>query len=97
MSKIQSGGFNILVLTNPAEVVYKIANKARDLSNKVSLDDAVKTADVSRIFLPDPTKNLPAPTTFQTGITLANNEIKNIIKAIKSLEHRGILLKETTG
>ena len=30
------------------------------------------------------------------GITLTNNEIKNIMKVIKSLENRGILLKETT-
>ena len=31
------------------------------------------------------------------GITLRNNEIKDIIEAIRSLENRGILLKETTG
>ena len=31
-----------------------------------------------------------------TGITLTNNEIKNIIKVIDSLENRRILLKETT-
>ena len=31
-----------------------------------------------------------------SGITLTNNEIKNIIKVIKSLEHRGFLLKGTT-
>ena len=30
------------------------------------------------------------------GITLTNNEIKDIIKVIKSLENRGILLKGTT-
>ena len=41
---------------NTAEVVYKIiANKAKDLSNKVSLDDVIKMADVSRKFLPGPT------------------------------------------
>ena len=32
---IQLGGFNILDLINPAEVACKIANKAKDLSNKV--------------------------------------------------------------
>ena len=31
-----------------------------------------------------------------SGITLTNNEIKDIIKATKSLENRGILLKGTT-
>ena len=30
-----------------------------------------------------------------SGITLTNNEIKDIIKVIKSLEKRGILLNET--
>ena len=33
---------------------------------------------------------------FGSGITLTNNEIKYTIKAIKSLENRGILLKGTT-
>ena len=31
-----------------------------------------------------------------SGITLINHEIKDIIKVIKSLENRGISLKETT-
>ena len=31
-----------------------------------------------------------------SGITLTNNEIKGIMKVIKSLENRGILLKGTT-
>ena len=31
-----------------------------------------------------------------SGITLTNNEMKDIIKVIKSLENRGILLKGTT-
>ena len=30
------------------------------------------------------------------GITLTNNDIKDIMKLIKSLEHRAILLKGTT-
>ena len=33
---------------------------------------------------------------FGTGITWTNNEIKDIVKVIKSLENREILLKETT-
>ena len=32
---------------------------------------------------------------FNLGITLTNNELKDIIKVTKSLENRGILLKET--
>ena len=43
-------------------VVYKIANKAKDLSNKVSFHDAIKIADACRKFLPDPTKFLSGPT-----------------------------------
>ena len=35
---------------NPAEVVYKIVNKAKDLSNKVSLDKIIKTADVAKKY-----------------------------------------------
>ena len=31
-----------------------------------------------------------------SGITLANNEMKDVIKVIKSLENRGVLLKGTT-
>ena len=31
-----------------------------------------------------------------SGITLNNNEIKGIMKVIKSLENRGILLKRAT-
>ena len=31
-----------------------------------------------------------------SGITLINYEIKDIVKVIKSLENRGISLKETT-
>ena len=75
----QSGGLNVLDLMNSAKIVDKIANKAKALSNKMSLDFVIKI-DVSRKILPDP-ENI-----FGTGITLANNRIKDIRKAIKSLE-----------
>ena len=58
MSKIQSGGFNILDLMNPAELVYKIDNKSKGLSHKVFLDDVIKIANVSRKIFPDPKKKL---------------------------------------
>ena len=51
--KIQSGGLNILDLMNPEEAVYKIVNKTEDLSNKVSLDEVIKTVDVFRKIMPD--------------------------------------------
>ena len=85
MPKIQSEGFNILDLTNPAEVVYKTANKGKDISNKVSLDDVIKIADASRKVVPDPKKMLLGPIIFRTGITLTNNEKKCIMKVILSL------------
>ena len=47
-------------MLNPAEVVYKTANKAKNLSNKVSLEKIIKTAgrktDVGRKILPDAKK-----------------------------------------
>ena len=96
LSKVKSGEFNVLNLINPAEVLCKMAKKTKDLSNKVWLDDVIKIADVSRKFLPDPKNILAGCTIFGTGITLTNNEIKDIIKVIKSLENRGMLLKRIT-
>ena len=46
---IQSG-FNILDLMNPIEAVYKTDNKVKDLFNKVSLSEVIRTADISRNF-----------------------------------------------
>ena len=42
---IPSGEFNILDIGNPDEAVYNIANKLKDLSNKVSLDEVIETVD----------------------------------------------------
>ena len=82
---------------NPADVVYKIANKEKHFSNKVSFDDVIKIAHISQKILPDP-KNILSDLIkqFGTGITLTNNEIKDIMKVIKFLENTGILLKGTT-
>ena len=55
--------------------MYKIVNKAKDLSNKVSLDDAIKTSDLSGKILPNLKK-------IRMGIILTNNEIKDINKHI---------------
>ena len=41
-------------------------------------------------------KNAHGFKTSEAGITLTNNEIKDIIKVIKSLKNRGILLKRAT-
>ena len=97
MSKIESGEFDILDIMNPAELVHKIVNKAKDLSNnKVSLDNLIKIADSSRKVLWDPKKDLLGHAIFGVEITLTNNEIKDTMKIIKYPENRGILLKVTT-
>ena len=54
----------------------------------------IKTADTSKIIM-NPFKNV-SKRTFGAGINLTNNEIKDFMKVIKSLEKRGMLLKETT-
>ena len=77
---MQSGGFDILNLKNRAEVVDKIANKAKNLSNKKSLHDVIKIADIPRKLLPHLKKILPDPIEkFRTGITLTKNENKKIL------------------
>ena len=81
MSKIQSGGVDILNLKNRAEVVDKIANKANK-SNKKSLHDVIKIADIPRKFLPHLKNILPDPIKkFRTGITLTKNEKKRYYKS----------------
>ena len=75
---IQSGGFDFLDLMNSAKVVYK----AKDLSNKVSLDDVIKIADTSKKILSDPKKKLLDPIKFRMGLTLTNNDIKDFMKVI---------------
>ena len=44
---IQSRGFNIFDLINKTEVVYKIANKPKALSNKVLLDKCFRNRNSS--------------------------------------------------
>ena len=53
---IQLERFNIFHLLNPAELVYEIAGKAKQLSNKKSLDKidgVIKTTDVFEKVMPD--------------------------------------------
>ena len=93
---IQSGGLahNLInALLDPSKMFSEIINKADDFSKKVTLNDIIKaTSDSKFIFnaLKHSLKNLDA------GITLTDNEMKDITKVIKSLENRGILLKGTT-
>ena len=51
---IQSGGytgmFNPINSITPIEVLSKTANKAEDLSKKVTFNDIIKTVDISKKF-----------------------------------------------
>ena len=47
---IQSEGFNILDPKNPTEVACNIVNKAKDLSNNVSLNEAIKQLILLKTF-----------------------------------------------
>ena len=76
--------------------MYKIAKKAKHLFNNVSLDDVIQITDSSRNILPDPKTILPGHAVFGAGIYLTNNEVKDIVKIIKSVENRGNLLKRNT-
>ena len=58
------------------------------------VNDIIKIATNSKNVIND-FKNA-SDKVWAKGITLTNNEIKYIIKVIKSLENRGILLKEPT-
>ena len=85
--------FDIINLINPFKTLPKIINKADELSKKVILSDTIKTVNTSENIIKASKNLLKVP---GTGITLTNNEIKDIMKVIKSLENRGILLKGTT-
>ena len=76
------------------KMAKKIINEVDKLSKKVTLNDIIKIATDSKNFM----KNLKnaSDKVLGTGITLTNNETKDIIKVIKSLENSGILLKGTT-
>ena len=71
----------------------KIANKAKNLTNKVSLEDVIKIADVCRKSFSGTKKIFPGRTIFGTRITLTNNEIKGITKLIKCLEKKRNFIK----
>ena len=55
----------------------KIANKEKELSTKVSVDEVIKTTVISTQLFPD------FKSILGTRITLINNEAKYIMKIIK--------------
>ena len=72
----------------------KIVNELDKFSTKGTMNDIIKPVNDSKNFI----KALKSATDnfFGIKITLTDNEIKDIIKVIKSLENREILLKGTT-
>ena len=96
LSKIvQSGGFiPFEIFFRRVRIIKKIINETDKLSKKVTLKDIIKTSTDTKRFIKK-LKNA-SDKALGTGITLRNNEIKDITKVIKSLENRGILLKGTT-
>ena len=60
----------------------------------MTINDIIKIATDSKNVMND--FENASDKVWGTGITLTDNEIKDIIKGIKSLENRGILLKGTT-
>ena len=72
----------------------EIINKVDELSKRVTRNDLISTATSSKIILGRLKKGFKNAS--GAGITPPNNEIKHIMKVIKSLEKRGMLLKRTT-
>ena len=77
MSKMIQSGSSIIELINPFRVARKTVNKAAGLSNKkMSLNDVIKTTNISRNF------SMNSKNVFGKGTTLTNNEMKDVIKVI---------------
>ena len=73
--------------------MYEIVSKLQDLANKFSydkLDKLVKSATTFRNIMPN------FDNIIGLRIHLTNNEIKDNIKVIGSLENRGFFLKRAT-
>ena len=100
LSKIvQLGGFvtGMTGIVKPENEIFKTANGLLSLTNSIAKKSAsmgnkgtLVNAGLSLLGQKIKKKN------YGSGITLTNNEIKDIMKVIKSLENRGILLKGTT-
>ena len=82
------------LLFKPDEVFKEIVNEADKLSKKVTVNDIIKIAADSKNVIKE-FKNA-SDNFLGTGVTLTDNEMKYIIKVIKSLENRAILLEGTT-
>ena len=90
---IQLGGSNPFYLVlNQHKAIHELTSKLQELANKVSHDGLgkpVKPADTFR-------KVMSKCNNLDLVIMLTNNEIKGVIKGIRSLENIRILLKRNT-
>ena len=87
MSKIIQSGRVILDIPTFGNILPNVARKRTDIARSLGKDFLDMQIDKF---------NKEHITGEGSGITLTNNEIKYIMKVIKSLENRGILLKKTT-
>ena len=99
---IQSGGFltDISSVTSTLDNIFKFAFKVKNsYSNEISNISHKKFKIIDKNLVVDARLNLigkKMKEKFSSGIILTNNEIKDIMKVIKSLENRGTFLKGTT-
>ena len=99
---IQSGGFltDISSVTSTLDNIFKFAFKVKNsYSNEISNISHKKFKNNDKNLVVDARLNLigkKMKEKFSSGIILTNNEIKDIMKVIKSLENRGTFLKGTT-
>ena len=89
------------IFGSPTKEIISSENSIKNLFGKELKNKSLKETD-SKLFL-DTRLNIIGKKIKEgissinsSGITLTNNEIKDIIKVIKSLENKGVLLKATT-
>ena len=93
---------NIKLLKTQLSKIAQLRGVLRDIPifRNILSSVAKKGTDIARnlekIFLNKQTYRFNKEYITDSGVTLTNNEIKDIIKVIKSLENWGTLLKETT-
>ena len=94
---IQSGGFaHFTSNENPFVKVTDGVTSLMDSYVKELARRGFKKDDVEDAGLNLLGKNIKKGFTLGSGITLRSNEIKDVMKVIKSSENRGVLLKGTT-
>ena len=97
--KIQSGGFLGDLIAGIPQLMYLVGKEVLKKGISVGKDAALMLAGKATEYYANKKineVNKKFISSKSSGITLTNNEIKDIIKVIKSLKNRGILLKGAT-